>query len=76
MDAEELLFQGTVRVEDMLRTLPQVYARLSAGQSNGAIGTDTINPRYLEDALAGSVKTFQTCQHGHPYIKLKHSGKP
>ena len=26
VDADELLFQGTVRVEDMVRTLPQVYS--------------------------------------------------
>ena len=39
VNAEELLFQGTVRVEDLLRTRPQLYVRQSAGQSNGATGT-------------------------------------
>ena len=47
VDAEELLFQGTVRVEDMARTLPQVYSDQNTGQSNGATGTATVNLRNL-----------------------------
>ena len=47
MEAEEMLLQGTVRVEDMLRGLPQVHAGQSAGQSNGAVGTATLNLRNL-----------------------------
>ena len=47
VDAEELLFQGTVRVEDMLRNLPQVYSDQNTSQSNGATGTATINLRNL-----------------------------
>jgi outer membrane receptor protein involved in Fe transport len=47
VDAEELLFQGTVRVEDMLRNLPQIYSDQNTGQSNGATGTATINLRNL-----------------------------
>ena len=47
VDAEELLFQGTVRVEDMARTLPQVYSDQNTGQSNGATGTATIDLRNL-----------------------------
>ena len=47
IDAEELLFQGTVRVEDMARTLPQVYSDQNTGQSNGATGTATIDLRNL-----------------------------
>ena len=43
VEAEEVSLQGTVRVEDMLRSLPQVYA----GQSNGAVGTATLNLRNL-----------------------------
>ena len=45
VDSEELLFQGTVRVEDLLRTLPQLYVRQGAGQSNGATGTATVDLR-------------------------------
>ena len=47
VDAEELLFQGTVRVEDMVRTLPQVYSDQNTGLSNGATGTATLNLRNL-----------------------------
>jgi iron complex outermembrane recepter protein len=49
VDAEELRFQGTVRVEDMMRNLPQVYATQNTGISNGATGTATLNLRNLGD---------------------------
>ena len=49
IDAEELGFQGTVRVEDMLRTLPQVYSNQSTGLSNGSTGTATLALRNLAD---------------------------
>ncbi len=50
VDADELLYQGSVRVEDMLRTLPQVWSGLQiSGQSNGATGTATVNLRNLGD---------------------------
>ena len=44
VDAEELLFQGVVRVEDMIKGLPQVYSSQNASQSNGATGTATPQP--------------------------------
>ena len=47
VDAEELLFQGTVRIEDMVRTLPQVYSGQNTSQSNGATGTANLNLRNL-----------------------------
>ena len=47
IEAEDLAFQGTTRVEDMLRTLPQVYSAQNASQSNGATGTATLNLRNL-----------------------------
>ena len=47
LEAEEITLQGTVRVEDMLSSLPQVYSGQSAGQSNGATGTATLNLRNL-----------------------------
>ena len=47
VDADELLFQGTVRVEDMARTLPQIYSDQNTGQSNGATGTATLDLRNL-----------------------------
>lgn len=47
VDANELLYQGTVRVEDMVRTLPQVYSAQNTSQSNGATGTATLDLRSL-----------------------------
>ena len=47
VEAEDFRLQGTVRVEDMLRTLPQVYTIQSAGQSNSATGTATLDLRSL-----------------------------
>ena len=49
VDAEELGYQGTVRVEDMLSTLPQIWTKQNTAQSNGATGTATINLRNLGD---------------------------
>ncbi len=53
IDGEELNLQGTVRVEDMLRNLPQVWSKQNTGQSNGASGTATVDLRNL-----GSVRTL------------------
>ena len=47
VDAEDFKLQGTVRVEDLLRSLPQLYSRQSAGQSNSATGTATLTLRNL-----------------------------
>ena len=47
VDAEELGFQGTVRVEDMLSTLPQIWTGQNTGVSNGATGTATVDLRNL-----------------------------
>ncbi len=47
VNADELLFRGVVRVEDVIKGLPQVYSSQNAGQSNGATGTATINLRNL-----------------------------
>lgn len=47
VEAEDFAFQGTVRVEDMLRSLPQLYSSQNAGQSNSATGTATLNLRNL-----------------------------
>jgi iron complex outermembrane recepter protein len=49
VDAEELQFSGTTRVEDLIRTLPQVYSEQNGSQQNGAPGTATINLRNLGD---------------------------
>ena len=50
VDSEELSNQGTVRVEDALRNLPQVYSTQNASQSNGATGTANLNLRSLGSA--------------------------
>ena len=47
VEAEEVALQGAVRVEDMMRTLPQVFSNQNTGQSNGATGTATLNLRNL-----------------------------
>jgi outer membrane receptor protein involved in Fe transport len=50
IDAEEFRFQGTTRVEDLMRNMPQVYSNQNSSQSNGATGTATLNLRNLGDA--------------------------
>ncbi len=49
VDADEFKFQGTARVEDLMRNLPQVYSNQNSGSSNGATGTATLNLRDLGD---------------------------
>lgn len=49
VDAEEFKFQGTTRVEDLMKNLPQVYSNQNSSQSNGATGTATLNLRNLGD---------------------------
>ena len=49
VESDEVSFQGTVRIEDMLRNLPQVWSDQNTGQSNGATGTATVNLRNLGD---------------------------
>lgn len=51
--AAESDYQGTVRVEDLMRTLPQVWTMQNTGHSYGATGTATINLRNL-----GSLRTL------------------
>ena len=47
---EEVEYQGLVRVEDMLRNMPQIWSSQNTGQSNGATGTATVNLRNLGSA--------------------------
>lgn len=47
IDSDILSFWGTVRVEDTLRTLPQVFLGQNANISNGATGTATLSLRNL-----------------------------
>lgn len=45
--AEEFAVTGTTRVEDLVNSLPQVFAGQGANVSNGATGTATLNLRGL-----------------------------
>jgi outer membrane receptor protein involved in Fe transport len=45
---EEVTYQGTTRVEDLIQSLPQVFAVQNSTVSNGATGTATVALRNLE----------------------------
>jgi iron complex outermembrane recepter protein len=47
ISAQDIKFEGVTRVEDMLNSLPQVFADYGANLSNGATGTATVNLRNL-----------------------------
>jgi iron complex outermembrane receptor protein len=47
ISAEEIKQQGAVRIEDLLNTLPQVFADQGSTVSNGATGEATVNLRNL-----------------------------
>jgi len=44
---QELTYSGTVRIEDLIRTMPQAFAGQNSTIANGAFGTATIDLRYL-----------------------------
>ena len=47
LDVEELTYRGMTRVEDLLQSLPQVFAAQNSTVSNGSSGTATVDLRYL-----------------------------
>jgi iron complex outermembrane recepter protein len=47
VEAEEVTYQGTGRVEDLVQALPQVFAAQNSTISNGASGTATVDLRHL-----------------------------
>ncbi|MFM7028597.1 MAG: TonB-dependent receptor plug domain-containing protein [Chakrabartia sp.] len=53
VSAQDLKLQGVTRVEDMLNSLPQVFAGQASTLSNGATGTATVDLRGL-----GSTRTL------------------
>ncbi len=53
VDVEEVTYQGTGRVEDLIQQLPQAFAAQNASIANGASGTATVQLRNL-----GSVRTL------------------
>src|SRR5258706_5151674 len=47
ISGQDIKFEGVTRIEDMLNSLPQVFADFGANVSNGATGTATVNLRNL-----------------------------
>jgi len=47
VEAEEVTYTGTGRVEDLVQSLPQVFASQNSTISNGASGTATVDLRHL-----------------------------
>lgn len=47
ISAQDIKFEGVTRIEDMLNSLPQVFADYGANVSNGSTGTATVNLRNL-----------------------------
>src|ERR1700693_267722 len=47
ISAEDIKVSGVRNVEDLLNSLPQVFADYGSNQSNGATGTATVNLRGL-----------------------------
>jgi iron complex outermembrane receptor protein len=47
MDVEELAYQGTTRLEDLLTSLPQIFSAQNSTVSNGSSGTATISLRNM-----------------------------
>ena len=62
----EIKYQGTIRVEDLINSLPQAFADQGGNLSNGATGTATVNLRNL-----GSERTLVLIDG-----KRMHSGDP
>ncbi len=53
MNVEDLSYRGATRLEDLMQTLPQVFAAQNSTTSNNSSGTATVDLRYL-----GSVRTL------------------
>jgi len=53
LEPEEITYRGTTRLEDLITTLPQVFASQNSTVSNGATGTATVDLRHL-----GEVRTL------------------
>ncbi len=47
LGAQDIQFEGTVQVEDLINNLPQAFADQGGNISNGATGTATVNLRNL-----------------------------
>jgi outer membrane receptor protein involved in Fe transport len=47
VNPEEITYQGTSRIEDLIQSLPQVFPGQNSTIANGASGTATVDLRYL-----------------------------
>jgi len=45
--SKQITYRGQTRIEDILTTLPQVFAAQNSTIANGASGTATVDLRYL-----------------------------
>jgi len=64
--AAEVKAQGTTRVEDLLNSLPQVFADQGGNLANGATGTATVNLRNLGSARTLVLIDGKRVQPGDP----------
>jgi iron complex outermembrane recepter protein len=66
VSAQDLKISGTTRIEDMLNSLPQVFAAQASTLSNGANGTATVNLRGLGEARTLVLINGRRLQPGDP----------
>ncbi|WP_158608466.1 TonB-dependent receptor domain-containing protein [Stagnimonas aquatica] len=64
--AQEIKFQGTTRVEDLLNSLPQVFADQGGNLANGATGTATVDLRDLGSSRTLVLIDGKRVQPGDP----------
>ena len=55
LNAEEITYTGTTRIEDLVTSLPQAFAAQNSTVANGSSGTATVSLRHL-----GSTRTLVT----------------
>ena len=66
VNSAEIKFQGTTRVEDLLNSLPQVFADQGGNLANGATGTATVDLRDLGSARTLVLIDGKRVQPGDP----------
>ncbi len=66
MDAAEITFSGTTRIEDLLNTLPQTFNAQNSTVANGATGTATVNLRGLGSSRTLVLLNGRRMQPGDP----------
>jgi iron complex outermembrane receptor protein len=67
VDVEEVTYQGTGRVEDLIQQLPQAFAAQNASISNGASGTATVQLRNLGELRTLALLNGRRMTSGDPY---------